>query len=202
MAIRPSVCPAIQPIARGRRRDGFMAFPKVLAYKSMYTQVVKHKSHMLRVLITSEHPNMYDRCRKWSIITHRKSNNAIAKELNVSRHWIGRIAHWDPRYKSYVKTKVNRLIRAKLLLCKSKDAEWIRFAMMRKKLWSGSKGHQNERQLSRDPKDVLIFMHTIFPETVMVLGIWSNEGGVMPSQFFSRGLRVTAARLRVLWGLV
>jgi len=36
-------------------------------------------------------------------------------------------------------------------------------------------------------------MHTKFPATVMVLGVVSNEGHVMPPHFFSQGLRVNAA---------
>ncbi|EFN86287.1 hypothetical protein EAI_08893, partial [Harpegnathos saltator] len=36
-------------------------------------------------------------------------------------------------------------------------------------------------------------MHTKFPATVMVLGVVSNEGHVMPPHFFRQGLRVNAA---------
>ena len=36
-------------------------------------------------------------------------------------------------------------------------------------------------------------MHTKFLATVMVLGVVSNEGNVMPSYFFRQGLRVNAA---------
>ncbi|CAB3237907.1 unnamed protein product [Arctia plantaginis] len=36
-------------------------------------------------------------------------------------------------------------------------------------------------------------MHTKFPATVMVLGVMSNEGHVMPPHFFSHELRVNAA---------
>ena len=36
-------------------------------------------------------------------------------------------------------------------------------------------------------------MHTKFPSTVMVLGVVSSEGDVMPLFFFQRGLRVNAS---------
>ena len=36
-------------------------------------------------------------------------------------------------------------------------------------------------------------MHTKFPATVMVLGVVSNEGHVMPLHFFPQGLKVNLA---------
>jgi len=36
-------------------------------------------------------------------------------------------------------------------------------------------------------------MHTKFPATVMILGVVSNKGHVMPPHFFSQKLQVNAA---------
>ena len=41
--------------------------------------------------------------------------------------------------------------------------------------------------------DVPRVMHRNFPATVMVLGVVSNEGHVMPPHFFPQGLRVNSA---------
>ena len=46
-------------------------------------------------------------------------------------------------------------------------------------------------------------MHTKFPATVMVLGMMSNEGHVMPPYFFPQGLLVNAtAYIAVLEAVV
>ena len=45
-------------------------------------------------------------------------------------------------------------------------------------------------------------MHTKFPATVMVLGVVSNEGHVMPSCFFTQGLRVNSAAYIYVLGTV
>ena len=52
---------------------------------------------------------------------------------------------------------------------------------------------RNDRWLCADPSEVPHVIHTKFPITVMVLGVVSNEGHVMPSHFFPQGLRVNAA---------
>ncbi|EFN86088.1 Transposable element Tcb2 transposase, partial [Harpegnathos saltator] len=51
----------------------------------------------------------------------------------------------------------------------------------------------NDRWLCSHPTQVPHVMHTKFPATVMVLGVVSNEGHVMPPHFFCQGLRVNAA---------
>ena len=52
---------------------------------------------------------------------------------------------------------------------------------------------QNDRWLCADSSDVPHVMYPKFPATVMVLGVVSNEGHVMPSHFFPQGLRMNAA---------
>ena len=51
---------------------------------------------------------------------------------------------------------------------------------------------QNNRWLCDDPEQVPVAMSTMFPATVMVLGVVSSEGDIMPPHFFQRGLRVNA----------
>jgi hypothetical protein len=48
----------------------------------------------------------------------------------------------------------------------------------------------NNRWLCFDPTEVPKVMSTKFPATVMVLGVVSNEGDVMPPHIFPKGLRV------------
>ena len=49
---------------------------------------------------------------------------------------------------------------------------------------------QNNRWLCDDPEQVPVAMSTMFPATVMVLGVVSSEGDIMPSHFFQGGLCV------------
>lgn len=52
---------------------------------------------------------------------------------------------------------------------------------------------RNDRWLCADPSDVPHVMHTKFPASVMVLGVVSSEGHIMPPHFFQQGLRLNAA---------
>jgi len=61
---------------------------------------------------------------------------------------------------------------------------------------------RNDRWLCADPSEVPHVMHTKFPATVMVLGVMSNEGHVIPPHFFSQGLRMNAAYIAVLEAVV
>ncbi len=49
---------------------------------------------------------------------------------------------------------------------------------------------KNNRWLCADISDVPIVMATKFPATVMVLGVVSNEGDVMPPHIFAKGLKI------------
>ncbi len=51
---------------------------------------------------------------------------------------------------------------------------------------------KNNRWLCSDISEVPIIMSTKFPATVMVLGVVSNEGGMMPHHFFAKGLKINA----------
>ena len=49
---------------------------------------------------------------------------------------------------------------------------------------------QNNRWIATCPKDVPKVMKSKFPATVMVFGVVSNEGDVMPPHIFAKGLKV------------
>ncbi|CAE1302710.1 unnamed protein product [Acanthosepion pharaonis] len=51
---------------------------------------------------------------------------------------------------------------------------------------------QNDRWICKDIEEVPVVKPTKFPSSVMVLGIISSEGDVMPPFFFQKDLRVTA----------
>ena len=60
-------------------------------------------------------------------------------------------------------------------------------------------GSQNNRWLAASPKDVPRVMQTKFLATIMVFGVVSSEGDVMPPHFFAEGLRLdTNGYIRVL----
>ncbi|UYV65445.1 KDM2A [Cordylochernes scorpioides] len=51
---------------------------------------------------------------------------------------------------------------------------------------------RNDRWICKDPSEIPVVMHTKFPASVMVLGVISSEGDVMPPHFFEKGLRMNA----------
>ena len=134
-----------------------------------------------------------------------KSMRAIARDFNVSEGLIRRVVHEDLRYKSYVmrrgqfmsaQTRNQRLIRGKRLLSKLKHPEvpnMLWFFSDEKNFDQDQKiNRRNDRWLCSNPTEVPRVMHTKFPATVMVLGVVSNEGHIMPPHFFQQGLRVNA----------
>jgi hypothetical protein len=97
------------------------------------------------------------------------------------------------RYKSYrlgkgqfmnQATKERRLIKAKALLNRFKhppSPNILIFYSDEKNFNQDQKvNSQNNRWLCQDPKEVPIIMKIKFPAHVMVLGVVSNEGDVMP----------------------
>ncbi|UYV68766.1 hypothetical protein LAZ67_6000748 [Cordylochernes scorpioides] len=51
---------------------------------------------------------------------------------------------------------------------------------------------RNDRWICKDSSEIPVVMHTKFPASVMVLGVISSEGDVMPPHFFEKGLRMNA----------
>lgn len=135
-----------------------------------------------------------------------KSMRALAKDFQVDEATIRRVVHEDLRYKSYVirrgqfmsqKTRENRVIRARRLLNKLKHPEepgilWF-FSDEKNFVQDQKVNRRNDRWLCQTAGEVPTVMHTKFPASVMVLGVVSSEGDVMPPFFFRQGLRVNAA---------
>ena len=57
---------------------------------------------------------------------------------------------------------------------------------------------RNDIWLCGEPSDLPHDMHTMFPASIMVLGVMSNEGHVMVPHFFRQGLRVNEVFIEVL----
>ena len=49
---------------------------------------------------------------------------------------------------------------------------------------------KKNRWLCEDPSEVPVIMKTKFPATVMVMGVVSNQGDVMPPHIFAAGLKI------------
>lgn len=135
-----------------------------------------------------------------------KSIRSLARELGVANATIHRTVHEDLRYGSYAlktghfmndATKQKRLEKAKKLLIRLKhpeEAKMLKFFSDEKNFDQDQKvNRRNDRWLCKSPDEVPRVMHTKFPSTVMVLGVVSSEGDVMPPFFFQRGLRVNAS---------
>ena len=123
--------------------------------------------------------------------------SVLFNDLEVDESTIRRVLHEDLRYKSYVmgrgqfmsdRTKVNCLTTAKCLLNKLKQPEepgMIWFFSDEKNFVQDQKvKRKNDRWLCKGPDEVMTVMHTKFPASVMVLGVVSSEGDVMPPHFF------------------
>jgi hypothetical protein len=132
-----------------------------------------------------------------------KSMRAIAVEMKVHERTIRRTMKEELRYKSYAMrkgqfmseaTKNRRLHKAKKLLIRLKHpvaANQLVFFSDEKNFTQDQKvNRRNNRWLCSDPSEVPIVMATKFPAAVMVLGVISNEGDVMPPHIFPRGLKV------------
>ncbi|QQP52246.1 Transposable element tcb2 transposase, partial [Caligus rogercresseyi] len=114
-----------------------------------------------------------------------RSMRGIARELSVS----------DFLFMSAA-TKERRAERAAALLNKFKhppDKDMLIFYSDEKNFNQDQKvNKKNNRWLCSDPSEVPIVMATKFPATVMVLGVISNKGDVMPPHVFEAGLRVNS----------
>ncbi len=104
-------------------------------------------------------------------------------------------------------TKERRCAKAKLLLGKLKrpvvQNQLIFFSDEKNFSQDQKVNRRNNRWLCADPSQVPIVMSTKFPSTVMVLGVVSNEGDVMPPHFFEKGLKInTEEYLKVLKDVV
>ncbi|UYV66796.1 hypothetical protein LAZ67_4002874, partial [Cordylochernes scorpioides] len=133
-----------------------------------------------------------------------KSMRAIAKEMDVGSLTIVRTIHEDLGLKSYAlrkgqllteNMKNNRKGKAAALLNNLKHDSFgmLRFFSDEKNFDVDQKVNpRNDRWICKDPSEIPVVMHTKFPASVMVLGVISSEGDVMPPHFFEKGLRMNA----------
>ncbi|UYV72942.1 hypothetical protein LAZ67_10001239, partial [Cordylochernes scorpioides] len=133
-----------------------------------------------------------------------KSIRAIAKEMDVGSMTIVRTIHEDLGLKSYAlrkgqslteNMKNNRKGKAAALLNNLKHDSFgmLRFFSDEKNFDVDQKVNpRNDRWICKDPLEIPVVMHTKFPASVMVLGVISSEGDVMPPHFFEKGLRMNA----------
>lgn len=174
-------------------------------YDGNVSPVAKRKKHSQRS-DTIRTPEFIPNVQNIIDENPRRSMRSIAKELQVSEWTIRAVVHQNIRYKSYVmrrsqfmssKTQENRLMRSKRLLNKLKNPHehgmlWF-FSDEKNFVQDQKTNRQNDRWLCASPSEVPRVMHTKYPATVMVLGVVSSEGHVMPPYIFSQGLRVNAA---------
>ncbi|UYV64486.1 hypothetical protein LAZ67_3000928, partial [Cordylochernes scorpioides] len=133
-----------------------------------------------------------------------KSMRAIAKEMDVGSMTIVRTIHEDLGLKSYAlrkgqllteNMKNNRKGKAAALLNNLKHDSFgmLRFFSDEKNFDVDQKVNpRNDRWICKDPSEIPVVMHTKFPASVMVLGVISSEGDLMPPHFFEKGLRMNA----------
>ncbi len=133
-----------------------------------------------------------------------RSMRRMAEELEVSEWLVRKIVKEDIRYKSYslrkgqfmsAATKKTRYEKASALLNRIKhppEPDILIFFSDEKNFTQDQKvNSKNNRWLCNDPREIPIVMKTKFPATVMVLGVVSNKGDVMPPHMFEASLGST-----------
>jgi hypothetical protein len=127
----------------------------------------------------------------------------LAEEMEVSEWLIRKIVKEDIHYRSYSlrrghfmtqRRKKKRYKKTSALLNRLKHPpvqNIFIFFSDEKNFWQDEKVNlRNNRWLCDDPSEVPIVMKTKFLATVMVLGVVSNKGDMMPPHVFKAGLRV------------
>lgn len=128
----------------------------------------------------------------------------IAADMGCHKSTVCRTVKQDIGYSSYRKShrmllteasKESRRVKAAALLSELKhdSAGMLRFFSDEKNFSQDQvSNRQNDRWICEAIEEVPVVKHTKFPSSVMVLGVISSEGDVMPPFFFPKGLRVTA----------
>lgn len=180
-----------------------------------YEATAKRKTHRRRSDAVRT-PDFAEEIQKVIDEDPSKSMRAIAREKGVDESVVRQVVHEDIRYFSYKmrkgqflsqKMQEKRLKHAKKLLNKLKHPlkpNMLWFFSDEKNFCQDQKiNSQNNRWLAVSPKDVPRVMQTKFPVTIMVFGVVSSEGDVMPPHFFPEGLRLdTDGYIRVLTEVV
>ncbi|UYV63308.1 hypothetical protein LAZ67_2003707 [Cordylochernes scorpioides] len=190
----------------------FLKLPKTTIYR-VKKQFDEADSNKEGIATRKKHSRRSDRVRGEEFVKNfkekidgnpGKSMRAIAKEMDVGSMTIVRTIHDDLGLKSYAlrkgqllteNMKNNRKGKAAALLNNLKHDSFgmLRFFSDEKNFDVDQKVNpRNDRWICKDPSEIPVVMHTKFPASVMVLGVISSEGDVMPPHFFEKGLRVNA----------
>ncbi|UYV73528.1 hypothetical protein LAZ67_10003973 [Cordylochernes scorpioides] len=190
----------------------FLKLPKTTIYR-VKKQFDEADSNKEGIATRKKHSRRSDRVRGEEFVKNvkekidgnpGKSMRAIAKEMDVGSMTIVRTIHEDLGLKSYAlrkgqllteNMKNNRKGKAAALLNNLKHDSFgmLRFFSDEKNFDVDQKVNpRNDRWICKDPSEIPVVMHTKFPASVLVLGIISSEGDVMPPHFFEKGLRMNA----------
>ncbi|UYV81663.1 ADCY1 [Cordylochernes scorpioides] len=190
----------------------FLKLPKTTIYR-VKKQFDEADSNKEGIATRKKHSRRSDRVRGEEFVKNvkekidgnpGKSMRAIAKEMDVGSMTIIRTIHEDLGLKSYAlrkgqllteNMKNNRKGKAAALLNNLKHDSFgmLRFFSDEKNFDVDQKVNpRNDRWICKDPSEIPVVMHTKFPASVMVLGVISSEGDVMPPHFFEKGLRMNA----------
>ncbi|UYV77188.1 hypothetical protein LAZ67_15000036 [Cordylochernes scorpioides] len=190
----------------------FLKLPKTTIYR-VKKQFDEADSNKEGIATRKKHSRRSDRVRGEEFVKNvkekidgnpGKSMRAIAKEMDVGSMTIVRTIHEDLGLKSYALRKGqlltenmenNRKGKAAALLNNLKHDSFgmLRFFSDEKNFDVDQKVNpRNDRWICKDPSEIPVVMHTKFPASVMVLGVISSEGDVMPPHFFEKGLRMNA----------
>ena len=178
-------------------------------------QLVKSGGDYKAVAKRSDHQRKSDCLRTAKFINRVKnaidkdpgtSMRATAKDMRTSETLIRRCVSEDLRYKSYkmkkgqlltAKAKEKRLKHCQKLLNKLKHPlhrNMIWFFSDKKNFCRDQAVNNQNRCLAVCSEDVPKVMQTKFPATVMVFGVVSSEGHVMPPYIFQKGLKVNTVK--------
>ncbi|UYV75111.1 hypothetical protein LAZ67_12002507 [Cordylochernes scorpioides] len=190
----------------------FLKLPKTTIYR-VKKQFDEADSNKEGIATRKKHSRRSDRVRGEEFVKNGKekidgnpgkSMRAIAKEMDVGSMTIVRTTHEDLGLKSYAlrkgqllteNMKNNRKGKAAALLNNLKHDSFgmLRFFSDEKNFDVDQKVNpRNDRWICKDPSEIPVVMHTKFSASVMVLGVISSEGDVMPPHFFEKGLRMNA----------
>ncbi|UYV71114.1 hypothetical protein LAZ67_8001791, partial [Cordylochernes scorpioides] len=190
----------------------FLKLPKTTIYR-VKKQFDEADSNKEGIATRKKHSRRSDRVRGEEFVKNvkekidgnpGKSMRAIAKEMDVGSMTIVRTIREDLGLKSYAlrkgqllteNMKNNRKGKAAALLNNLKHDSFgmLRFFSDEKNFDVDQKVNpRNDRWICKDRSEIPVVMHTKFPASVMVLGVISSEGDVMPPHFFEKGLRMNA----------
>ncbi len=163
----------------------------------------KRKAHKQRS-DSKRTPKFLDNLKRSVKSNPSTSMAELARRRNISTSTISRAINIDLGYKSF-RLRVRHLLteaqkearvsrcRGLLSSLRSSASGSIRF-FSDEKLFNVDRtcNRQNTRWICQDPEDVPMVYRTKNPSSIMVLGVISSTGHVMPPHFFSVGLRINA----------